>query len=423
MRKITILLIVVLTTALFAGEYPKVDIHGRFLLEMDRENNMTDWTKFKDNNFNDMTTFTTGRLDLNFDTAISENIMVKIHARAEGDGGSKWIMFNSDSGNKLKDAKFRIQQAYVQYDNLFIEGLSAHFGQKLWNYGGGNILGPADYVGGAALMFKRDNMWVDFQTINMDEFENAEYPNIEEDHAEKIFGVIGGLNKIADMTDFHAYFFRRGENVEVANHKTECDAVNVFGARTDMTLMDGMVKPYFEFAMQMGANDAVKIDYSGMLIDAGVKGDMDLGTMSVMPRFEFFYRTGDDVSTVDEIETFTGIGMGNVEVGYDAFNIHDTGDTGLMMINVGSDFVPAMCKKLTVGFDFWMFNDNTKEWKVGGKDMSGENMYNEINLTASFDVHEKACLYTGWGIYMPNKDYVDGEDSATALWFGTEVKW
>ena len=430
MRKITILLIVVLATSLFAGEFPKVDIHGRFLLEMDYENNF-DWTEFKDNDFNDKNTYTQGRLDLTFDSKISEDIKVLIHTRVEGDSTSKWFRFNGDSDNKLKDAKFKVQQAYVQYDNLFLEGFSMHLGQRLWNYGGGHILGAGDYVGGMAMMVKMDNIWFDFHAINMCEFENNEYNNIEEDHADKILGVIGGMNKVADMLDVQAYFFRRGENVEVAGeNKTECDARNILGFRGDAELMDGMLMPYLEFAMQMGANDVTKQDYSGMLVDVGLNAKLDLGFGKLMPRAEIFMRTGDDNGSDDEIEAFRGIGLGNVEVGYNLYNIHSDLDVvnyehGLMMVNIGSDFTPEMCEKASVGFDFFMFNDNSTDYKdANNKEISGENMWNEFDIFASYQVHKKAKLYTGMAMLMPNKDYPGfGEDSAMALWFGTEVKW
>ncbi len=454
MRKITILLIVVMATALFAGEYPKVDIHGRFLLEMDYENNLADWTDFKDNANNDKTTYTQGRLDLSFNTHINENIMVKIHSRLESDdeASSKWIKFNMDSDQKIKDTRLKLQEAYVQYDNLFFEGLSAHLGQRLWNYGGGNIFGPADYISGAALMFKRDNLWVDLQTANLAEYEDAEYTNIEEDHAAKIFGLIGGMNKIADMADVQAYFFRKGENVEsfddngLSKNETECNAFNVFGARGDVTLMDGMLKPYLEFAMQTGANDATGIDYSGMLLDVGLNAEFDLGFGTLMPRAELFMRSGDDAGSDDENEAFTGVGMGLVEHGYQAVNIFwkltDNGfkadvDHGMMMVNFGTDFTPEMCKKMNVGFNFWMFNDNSTDVKIGTKEVSGENMWNEFNLYGSYKVHKNAKFYAGLGMLMPNKDYgfnytddndvshlfMFGEDTATVMWFGTEVKW
>ncbi|MDD3051205.1 MAG: hypothetical protein PHR06_08665 [Candidatus Cloacimonetes bacterium] len=419
----------VTTTLLAEDDYPKISVGGRVLMEMVSENNM-DFTDFDDTTEegNDAKLFGHGRVDVKFKAELNKNIMGFVNTRFEGKGtGDKWMNFGKDKtgdGDQFDDAWFALQEAYLQYKNLLNLPITLNMGRKDWNYGNSNILYKK--LDGMMLGYNNQNIFVNYHFIVKDN--GVPFDTAEGDNSNFIWGLYGGMEKLADVVNVDAYFLRSAKKaIDAADSKEAVvDAKMVFGAKFDASLMDGMISPYLEFATQTGSNgqdgdDEMK--YSGMLVDLGINFETEVNDKKLDAMVEFFMASGDDADTADENELF-GLGIADREEGY---NVLTVANNGYQMIKVGAGYTPI--KNLRTGFNFWMFNDNSKNIDKA----SGENIYNEFSLDVTYKMYKNTKIYAGMAMLMPNKDYTgdylenadlnNGEDSGMALYFGTEVKW
>ncbi len=443
-KSLSILILLSLIALLSAGEYPQVKVGGRVMAQYSWENNF-DFTKYDSGANNDKKSLGEMRIDLKFSTKVADNISTKIATRIEGNEGSKYAaMGGSDTKNKLKDATFKLQEAYVKVDKLFgHDMLSMTAGRRALAYGKENVLGVSDRCDGFTLSLKNENMWADLHYWVKEEFDGVdeEWADVEADHDAIVWGAVVGAEKISDMINGHAYFLRKSENVYNGADKDPVnDAINVFGLYADAKLMDGMIAPYFEFAMQSGTEEATEggtdTDYSGILVDLGSKFKHKIdGAGKIDAELEYFLASGQDDS---EDETYwKGIGYGNREEGYlytynkdlkilKDKNITNSKGSGMQMIKFAAGFAPEAIENLHVKFAYYMFGDASKDQKVGDKEISGESIVSEMNFVATYKLSKKTKLYGGFALISPNKDYViagEKEDSATALWSGIQVKW
>ena len=429
MKKTYIIVVVLLLVSsfLFAGD-KKISMSGRVLMEMVKENNTSDFTAYDEENpsgTNDSQLYGDGRVDLKFKATINKIVTAYVSTRFEGKGsGDKWMNFGSDEsgeGDQLKDAWPALQEAYVNIDNLFNSPLNMKMGRQGIGYGAGNIID--DKFDGLTLNLDMEKFYANLHFLIIDAYGNFE--TAEGDHNLTALSLNGGMNGVADMMDINAYFWRTAETVldNEDSSETVTNAVNVIGARAEAGLMDGLLSPYFEFAIQSGGNgQGEEISYSGMLLDIGTDLEKDLGSMTIDAMFEFFMASGDDMETNDEYEHFGLIDLSGREEGW--FD-QEVALEGNQMIKFGLGMTPASLEAFHAGLTFWMFNDNSSNYEnEAGEEISGENMYNELGIDASYKITKKTKLYGGLSYIMPNEDYPGyGEDAGTAMYFGTQVKW
>ncbi len=454
-KSLSILILLSLIALLSAGEYPKVKVGGRVMAQYSWGNNLKDFAAYSDSTNNDKKSLGEMRVDLKFSTKVSENISTKIATRLEGKTkGDKYVeMGGSDTEDKIKDATFKLQEAYVKVDKLFGKDfLSMTAGRRALAYGKENVLGVSDRCDGFTFSLKKDNFWADLHYWVKEEFDTSqdngadfdEWDDVDADHDEIVWGTVIGADKLMDKINGHAYFLRRAENQYDGPDKDPIkDAINVFGFYSDAKLFDGKLNPYLEMAVQSGSNDADSCDYSGMLLDFGATFNHKIdGAGKFDAEFEYFRVSGQDDS--EDKTYWQGIGYGNREEGYlytyhkDAKilkdkNITNSKGAGMQMIKLCAGFAPEAVKNLHVKLAYFMFGDTSSDQTVEidgtDKEVSGENIVSEMNFVVTYKLSKKTKLYGGFAMISPNKDYFveDGdsirEDSATALWSGIQVKW
>ena len=475
MKKITLFVIVIglmaITSVLVAGDkdYPQFKFGGRIAIELVSENNMNDFTDYDygdldddsttpdESEGNDVTSYGRSRVDLNFKTMISENTCAVINTRFESATGNKWMTYGKNGPDRLQDSEPKLQEAYIGFRKIFTEHVNGEIGRKVYKYGSGMVMSDKDKVDGWRLGGKFGkgylNMHYIIRTYNEDNLANVDEPN-----QQWIWGINGGADKLIDMIDFNAYYWLQYEPEHSPDKADESVAkmMNIFGARGEADIMDGMLTPFMEFAFQFGvyekgyvneSNELEDYVFSGYLFDIGTGFEKEIGDMAIDANVEFLMLSGDDVNTNDENEGWQGIGLGNRELGYMEYNValpvfegtDDNGDDvelhrGLTMFALGGGITPI--DPLRIGLDFYMFNDNSSnaEATKDNKDVeiSGENIWNEIDLSVDYKIDKKVTLYVLWGIVLPNGDYpyeLDdgefsfGEDMATGFTFGAQVKW
>ncbi len=489
MKKITLFVIVIglmaITSALIAGDkdYPQFKFGGRITMELVSENNMNDYTDYDyDKNTgvtkgNDADAYGQARVDLNFKTMITENICAVISTRFENGNGDKWIRFGKnytredndgdgepdangdpkDDGSKMQDTEPKLQEAYIGFKKFFIDQLEGEIGRKAYVYGSGNVMADLDKVDGWRLGAKFGVAYFNMHYMIREQYLN--YEAVDEPIQLWIWGLNGGMDKLAEMIDFNVYYWLQYKSEQSPDKADESvpDMLNIFGARGEADLMDGMLTPYIELAAQFGLAEKGYTNptngknedytYSGFLFDIGTGFEQEIGDMAIDANIEILVHSGDDAKTLDENEGWKGIGLGNREMGYTCFNVAQPAavgtdaagdkvsfDRGLMMFTLGGGITPI--EDLRIGLDFFMFNDNSsnaKYWK-GAKqvEVSGENMWNEIDIDVSYMLAKKTKLYTCFGYIMPNGDYpyayekdvaMFGEDAAIGFIVGAETKW
>ena len=411
MKKAYLLLVILVAfSAAFAVD---VTTTGRVLMEMVTENNWSDWTDFDDATGagNDKDCYGKGRVDLGFKAMFSENVMARINMRMEGnDDGNKWMYWGKNQivpGNELRDAELCLQEAYIQFKGLFHQPIVWDLGRKTYNYGAKNIVSDADKLDGWRLAYEAEMFYVNLHYHILER-----HPHFMlEDYCVNytLMGINGGMDN--DMMDINAYFWMLG----MPEDNEDKASMNVFGARGEFTLMEGMVLPFVEIAMQSGTDEAADMDYSGMLLDLGSGFKMDMGSGKFDAMVEFLMSSGDDADEQDGTAWY-GVGLSNREEGY---LDNDPVANNEMMIKVEAGFTPMAMEAMRVYLDFWMFNDNSKNYD----DISGENLYNEIELGAEYNWMKNVKIYGAMNYGMPNKDMMGGEDAAMAFTLGSQVKW
>jgi hypothetical protein len=446
--------------ALVADESsPKVKVTGKLYTYWTMmENNDTDFSSFDAAHpdlTNDARSYAEGRLDVNFNIDIAKDVFVKVGTRFEGktNADDKWMYFGKytrtdDEGNitypQLKDGAPTLQEAYVEFRNLFGQPLTFDFGRKLENYNVngensfGNVMSTYDKVDGLKLGYVNDIYFANLHYYIMENQQDV--GAIEGEKLDKIIGVVGGIKNKSIVEDAYAYYWMRSKAVSKTTDPTNdlSDTRNVIGARADFTFFDGMITPFIEVAMQSGTNEALvideatptvpatyaEVDYDGMLIDLGAGFERDLGPSTVDAAIRYLSVSGDDAKTDDTNEAFTGIGLGITEQGW---NLVNPMLVQWNMVKLSLGVTPATMDKLRLGLDFWMFGDASENYDG----ISGENMYNEIGFCASYAMYSNVDIMLGYNYLMPNEDaqnliYDDAVthgDAASALWFETDIRW
>ncbi len=440
MRKITLFVVVVsllaISSALMAGDkdYPQFKFGGRITIELITENNMTDFTDYdydKDAGTvegNDVAAYGQARTDLNFKTMITENICAVINTRFESENGDKWMIFgaNNDADN-WEDSSPKLQEAYIGFKKLFIDQLNGEIGRKVYKMGSGNVMSDKDKVDGFRIGAKFGAAYINYQYILREQYNN--YWAVDSPVQYTIWGLNGGVDKLADMVDINGYFW--WNYMQLQDPENADDFVNdnlwVLGVRGDLNLVDGMLTPFMEVAFQFGAAEKSAAggddyNYSGYLFDLGTGFELEAGSVGIDANIEFFSKSGDDADTADENECWQGIGLGNRELGYMSYNIASSTISGLNMFSIGGGV--TMMENLRIGLDLYSFMDNSANYKNGnGDEISGEPMWDELDLEISYEMAKKTKLYTLVGLLFPNKDYMGGEDMAAGWLVGAETKW
>ncbi|MCD4828155.1 MAG: hypothetical protein K8R90_01830 [Candidatus Cloacimonetes bacterium] len=407
------LLIIVMAMFVASSWAVTITTTGRVLMETVYENNIDDWTDFDEDNAattNDKDIFGRARVDLGFKAQITDNILARINTRFEGDhANQKWMYWganNIEAGEQLGDAELTLQEAYIQYTGMMLP-ITWEIGRKTYVYGVSNIVGAADKLDGWHIVYNADAFYVNLHDVIRARNEH----NDDGDYVvnSKLFGINGGTAN--DMMDINAYFWMQ------TTPETDDDKWSnmVFGARGEFVLMEGMVQPFVEFAMQSGTSDAADADFGGMLVDVGSKFDFELGSGNMDALVQFLMSSGQDADETDGT-TFWGVGLSDNLQGYNEANV---AAGGVQMIKIEAGFTPMAMQALRMYFDFWMFNDNSKNID----DVSGENIYNEFAVGTELTLNANANIYMGFNYLMPNEDMVGGEDAAMAFTFGTQVKW
>ncbi len=497
MKKITLFVIVIglmaITSVLVAGDkdYPQFKFGGRITMELITENNMDDFTDFDskystaDTSYvtkgNDTANYGRARVDLNFTTKITEDISAVIKTRFESDAmdedekkdtddngwvtdGNKWMTFGSNQeDDNIEDSSPRLQEAYIGFKKIFVDGLNGEIGRKVYKYGTGNVMSDKDKVDGWRIGYNFDNGEVNMHYIIREQHENLEH--VDESCQQWLYGLNGGMDSVADMVDFNVYYWIQYSTDVTAEADTDpkkadesaVDMINILGVRGDFTLMEGMITPYIEAAIQTGAeekgyqNDNGGYEdktYSGYLLDLGTDFEKEVSEMVIDANLEIMILSGDDKKTGEENEGWQGIGLGNREMGYMDYNVtlplfkgtkadgsSSKNYTGLTMFNIGAGV--TMIKDLRFGFDYFMFQDNSSNF-YATKDtaddtkISGETMWSEFDLNLDYQMAKKTCLYATFGYVMPNSkypykmkdgNYSFGEDAAMGFVVGAETKW
>ncbi len=447
MRKLVLIVFVlVAVVSLFAEEgEKKVVVGGRIMVEMLSENNL-DFVEFEEATDtvpaygNDLKVFGKARVDFFVKGIINKFAFAKFSTRLEGADGSKYIRFGSDkeSGyyddyndewistttNQLNDAMFKTQEAFVGLTNFKNFPVDINIGRKYYQYGTSNIIDNKLYGININAKFKGFFLNLNHHIL---EYHGA-LDTVEDYQNTSLLGLTFGQKNINGLGGAYAYFWLKGKNVldYTDNKKTVLNSLSVFGLRYDGLLMNGMLKPYLEFALSGGSNGQdgdSESTVSGSLLDLGVVYDHNIPAGTIDAGFEFAVASGNDAKTDDEYEGFVGVQNGFREVGYSALRL-DQG--GIQMIQFGLGFTPTARKELRVGFTFHSFTDATENYKTeADKDLSGENMFNEIGLNSSCKIAKNSKLYFGWAMIMPNEDY-QGEGRKTAgnaFWLGSQVKF
>jgi len=388
---------------------------GRVIMELVNDNNWSDFTSWDETDApaaNDVQCYGRGRVDFGLKAQFSENIVAVINTRFEGDDeGNKWMYFgknNDEPGRQLSDAEPTLQEAYISFGNLFNMPLTWDLGRKAYGYGASNVMSDYDKIDGWRLNYATELFYVNLHYAIRER--NTNMQDDEYCNNKTLMGLNAGTKN--DMMDVNAYVWMLSEPL----NKDDNDSHLVFGARGEFSLMEKMLMPFVEIALETGTNDATEVDYSGMLIDLGAKFNMDMGSGKFDALVQFLQSSGDDVDTNDKDETFCGVDMSNNIQGYTDY---DVAAGGVQMIKVEAGFTPAAMDKIRCYLDFWMFNDAT----ANIDDVSGENMWNEIALGAKYTLMKNVSIYGAFNIGMPNKDYMGGEDAAMAFTVGSQLKW
>jgi hypothetical protein len=439
-------LIAGMTTFLFSEDtYPKLKVSGRVLMELHSDNNMTDYHDFADSTYNDKDGYGKGRVDLNFTSQLTANIKAQISTRFESENADKWMYFgkikSTDGTNTkvMEKARPALQEAFVQYDNLFINGLSFDLGRRSFSYGKKNIVADKDKLDGMHLQYTSGNFTGDLHYIIRDNA--ADFASTEDGRDQNLFGLVGTAKKLANVANVSVYFWNQSQNYNAATDaEALSDAITVIGFRGDAAV--ALFKPYVEFAMQSGTKDkgatvdgqAKDLTYSGYLLDLGTTAEMPVNEMTAYGELELLLASGNDKDTADENEGWRGVKLGNREEGYKYTNPANYNDnTGMMMLklNAGLKFNAKTSAALT----FWSYNDNSSnyKWTKDGKELeySGKNIFNELNLEVSHSLEKTARIYAGVSMIMPNADYpilgstqtTECGDTATGLYLGSEIKF